>query len=68
VNIWVLPELTEKLMHSGVQLQGDDTSKTSWKADWKKAVIFCCSINAHRWRSMRLSVVGCAHSSTRFLC
>lgn len=27
MNVWVLPELTEELMHSGIQLQGDDTSK-----------------------------------------
>ncbi|MFI8415160.1 HTH-type transcriptional regulator SgrR [Serratia sp. NPDC078593] len=25
VNIWVLPEVTEELVHSGVQLQADDT-------------------------------------------
>ncbi|AGB81040.1 ABC-type uncharacterized transport system, periplasmic component [Serratia sp. FGI94] len=27
VNIWVLPDITEELMYSGVQLQADDTGK-----------------------------------------
>lgn len=28
VNIWVLPELSEELVHSGVQLQADDTDNS----------------------------------------
>lgn len=40
VNIWVLPELTEKLMHSGVQLQGDDTSKNELESRLEEGCYF----------------------------
>ncbi|MDR3433588.1 MAG: HTH-type transcriptional regulator SgrR [Rouxiella aceris] len=40
VNIWVLPELTEELMHSGVQLQADDTVKNELESRLEEGCYF----------------------------
>ncbi|WP_431223772.1 HTH-type transcriptional regulator SgrR [Serratia sp. L9] len=40
VNIWVLPEVTEELVHSGVQLQGDDTGKNELESRLEEGCYF----------------------------
>ncbi len=61
VNIWVLPEFSEELVHSGVQLQGDETGNSELKADWKRAATSCCSISVLRWPPTPPFAVGCAN-------
>ncbi|MEG3135279.1 HTH-type transcriptional regulator SgrR [Rouxiella sp. T17] len=40
VNIWVLPELTEELVHSGVQLQADDTANDQLESRLEEGCYF----------------------------
>jgi len=40
VNIWVLPELTEELVHSGVQLQADDTANDELESRLEEGCYF----------------------------
>lgn len=40
VNIWVLPELTEDLVHSGVQLQADDTDNDELESRLEEGCYF----------------------------
>ncbi|VTP60366.1 HTH-type transcriptional regulator sgrR [Serratia rubidaea] len=40
VNIWVLPDITEELMHSGVQLQADDTGKNELESRLEEGCYF----------------------------
>jgi SgrR family transcriptional regulator len=40
VNIWVLPEVTEELVHSGVQLQADDTGKNELESRLEEGCYF----------------------------
>ncbi|MFC0228659.1 HTH-type transcriptional regulator SgrR [Serratia aquatilis] len=40
VNIWVLPEVSEELVHSGVQLQGDDTGKNELESRLEEGCYF----------------------------
>lgn len=40
VNIWVLPELTEELVHSGVQLQADDTGNNELESRLEEGCYF----------------------------
>lgn len=40
VNIWVLPEVTEELVHSGVQLQGDETGKNELESRLEEGCYF----------------------------
>ncbi|MGT3178308.1 HTH-type transcriptional regulator SgrR [Yersinia enterocolitica] len=40
VNIWVLPELSEELVYSGVQLQADDTSKNELESRLEEGCYF----------------------------
>ncbi|WP_114192702.1 HTH-type transcriptional regulator SgrR [Edaphovirga cremea] len=40
VNIWVLPELSEELVHSGVQLQADDTDNSELESRLEEGCYF----------------------------
>lgn len=40
VNIWVLPELTEELVHSGVQLQADESGKSELESRLEEGCYF----------------------------
>ncbi|MBW7981467.1 HTH-type transcriptional regulator SgrR [Enterobacillus tribolii] len=40
VNIWVLPELSEELVHAGVQLQADDTRKDELESRLEEGCYF----------------------------
>ena len=40
VNIWVLPEFSEELVHSGVQLQGDETGNSELESRLEEGCYF----------------------------
>ncbi len=58
VNIWVLPELSEELVYSGVQLQADDTGKNELESRLEEGCYFllfdqrspqACTPEIRRW-------------------
>ncbi|MBB6115600.1 SgrR family transcriptional regulator [Rahnella inusitata] len=60
VNIWVLPELSEELVHSGVQLQADESGKSELESRLEEGCYFLLFDQR--------SPVGQSEETRRWLC
>lgn len=68
VNIWVLPEISEELVHAGVQLQSDETGKDELESRLEEGCYFMLFDQRSAITSDPQCVNGCVRSSTLSRC